>query len=86
MGITINHNNVLPTGWDIKRLASVLKNMRDAQQMFDKIQTSSTRRKKQQFERLVDEFIITLEFDENGYAECRCGRKYNNKQGIIKEI
>ena len=65
MGITINHNNVLPTGWDIKRLASVLKNMRDAQKMFDKIQTSSTRRKKQQFERLVDEFIITLEFDEN---------------------
>ena len=65
MGITINHNNVLPPGWDIKRLASVLKNMRDAQKMFDKIQTSSTRRKKQQFERLVDEFIITLEFDEN---------------------
>ena len=65
MGITINHNNVLPTGWDIKRLASVLKNMRDAQKMFDKIQTNSTRRKKQQFERLVDEFIITLEFDEN---------------------
>lgn len=65
MGITINHNNVLPKGWDIKRLASVLKNMRDAQKMFDKIQTSSTRRKKQQFERLVDEFIITLEFDEN---------------------
>ena len=65
MGITINHNNVLPTGWDIKRLESVLKNMRDAQKMFDKIQTSSTRRKKQQFERLVDEFIITLEFDEN---------------------
>lgn len=65
MGITINNNNVLPTGWDIKRLASVLKNMRDAQKMFDKIQTSSTRRKKQQFERLVDEFIITLEFDEN---------------------
>ena len=65
MGITNNHNNVLPTGWDIKRLASVLKNMRDAQKMFDKIQTSSTRRKKQQFERLVDEFIITLEFDEN---------------------
>lgn len=64
MGITIN-NNVLPTGWDIKRLASVLRNMRDAQKMFDKIQTSSTRRKKQQFERLVDEFIITLEFDEN---------------------
>ena len=63
MGITINDNNVLPTGWDIKRLASVLKNMRDAQKMFDKIQTSSTRRKKQQFERLVDEFIITLEFD-----------------------
>lgn len=65
MGITVNNNNVLPTGWDIKRLASVLKNMRDAQKMFDKIQTSSTRRKKQQFERLVDEFIITLEFDEN---------------------
>ena len=65
MGITINDNNVLPTGWDIKRLASVLKNMRDAQKMFDKIQTSSTRRKKQQFERLVDEFIITLESDEN---------------------
>ena len=65
MGITINNNNVLPTGWDIKRLASVLKNMRDAQKMFNKIQTSSTRRKKQQFERLVDEFIITLEFDEN---------------------
>lgn len=65
MGITINNNNVLPNGWDIKRLASVLKNMRDAQKMFDKIQTSSTRRKKQQFERLVDEFIITLEFDEN---------------------
>lgn len=65
MGITINDNNVLPPGWDIKRLASVLKNMRDAQKMFDKIQTSSTRRKKQQFERLVDEFIITLEFDEN---------------------
>lgn len=65
MGITINHNNVLPTGWDIKRLASVLKNMRDAQKMFDKIQTSSTKRKKQQFERLVDEFIITLEFEEN---------------------
>lgn len=65
MGITINQNNVLPPGWDIKRLASVLKNMRDAQKMFDKIQTSSTRRKKQQFERLVDEFIITLEFDEN---------------------
>ena len=65
MGITINNNNVLPTGWDIKRLASVLKNMRDAQKMFDKIQTSSTRRKKQQFERLVDEFIMTLEFDEN---------------------
>lgn len=65
MGITINHNNVLPTGWDIKRLASVLKNMRDAQKMFDKIQTSSTKRKKQQFERLVDEFIITLEFKEN---------------------
>lgn len=64
MGITIN-NNVLPTGWDIKRLASVLKNMRDAQKMFDKIQTSSTKRKKQQFERLVDEFIITLEFEEN---------------------
>ena len=59
------NNNVLPTGWDIKRLASVLKNMRDAQKMFDKIQTSSTRRKKQQFERLVDEFIMTLEFDEN---------------------
>lgn len=59
------NNNVLPNGWDIKRLASVLKNMRDAQKMFDKIQTSSTRRKKQQFERLVDEFIITLEFDEN---------------------
>ena len=59
------NNNVLPIGWDIKRLASVLKNMRDAQKMFDKIQTSSTRRKKQQFERLVDEFIITLEFDEN---------------------
>lgn len=65
MGITINNNNVLPNGWDIKRLASVLKNMRDAQKMFNKIQTSSTRRKKQQFERLVDEFIITLEFDEN---------------------
>ena len=65
MGITINNNNVLPNGWDIKRLASVLKNMRDAQKMFDKIQTSSTRRKKQQFERLVDEFIITLKFDEN---------------------
>lgn len=65
MGITINNNNVLPNGWDIKRLASVLRNMRDAQKMFDKIQTSSTRRKKQQFERLVDEFIITLEFDEN---------------------
>lgn len=65
MEITINHNNVLPTGWDIKRLASVLKNMRDAQKMFDKIQTSSTKRKKQQFERLVDEFIITLEFEEN---------------------
>lgn len=64
MGITINNNNVLPAGWDIKRLASVLKNMRDAQKMFDKIQTSSTRRKKQQFERLVDEFIITLEFDD----------------------
>lgn len=63
MGITINNNNVLPNGWDIKRLASVLRNMRDAQKMFDKIQTSSTRRKKQQFERLVDEFIITLEFD-----------------------
>lgn len=63
MGITINDNNVLPNGWDIKRLASVLKNMRDAQKMFDKIQTSSTKRKKQQFERLVDEFIITLEFD-----------------------
>lgn len=59
------NNNVLPTGWDIKRLASVLKNMRDAQKMFDKIQTSSTRRKKQQFEKLIDEFIITLEFDEN---------------------
>ncbi|MCI7401862.1 MAG: acetyltransferase [Christensenella sp.] len=27
-----------------------------------------------------------LEFDEKGNAECRCGRKYNNKQGIIKEI
>lgn len=65
MGITINNDNVLPNGWGIKRLASVLKNMRDAQKMFDKIQTSSTRRKKQQFERLVDEFIITLEFDEN---------------------
>ena len=65
MGITINNNNVLPQGWDIKRLVSVLKNMRDAQKMFDKIQTSSTRRKKQQFERLVDEFIITLESDEN---------------------
>ena len=65
MGIIINHNNVLPTGWDIKRLVSVLKNMRDAQKMFDKIQTSSTRRKKLQFERLVDEFIITLEFNEN---------------------
>lgn len=65
MGITINHNNVLPTGWDIKRLASVLKNMRDAQKMFDKIQTNSTKRKKQQFERLVDEFIITLELEEN---------------------
>lgn len=65
MGITVNNNNVLPNGWGIKRLASVLKNMRDAQKMFDKIQTSSTRRKKQQFERLVDEFIITLEFDEN---------------------
>ena len=65
MGITVNNNNVLPNGWDIKRLASVLKNMRDTQKMFDKIQTSSTRRKKQQFERLVDEFIITLEFDEN---------------------
>lgn len=65
MGININHNNVLPTGWDIKRLASVLKNMRDAQKMFDKIQTSSTKRKKQQFERLVDEFIITLELEEN---------------------
>lgn len=60
MGITIDNNNVLPNGWDIKRLASVLKNMRDAQKMFDKIQTSSTKRKKQQFERLVDEFIITL--------------------------
>lgn len=65
MGITVNNNNVLPNRWDIKRLASVLKNMRDAQKMFDKIQTSSTRRKKQQFERLVDEFIITLECDEN---------------------
>lgn len=65
MGITINHNNVLPTGWDIKRLASVLKNMRDAQKIFDKIQTSSTKRKKQQFERLVDEFIITLNNIEN---------------------
>lgn len=65
MGITINDNNVLPNGWDIKRLASVLKNMRDAQKMFDKIQTSSTRRKKQQFERLVDEFIITLNNIEN---------------------
>ena len=65
MGITINNNNVLPQGWDIKRLVSVLKNMRDAQKMFDKIQTSSTRRKKQQFERLVDEFIITLESHEN---------------------
>ena len=65
MGITINDNNVLPNGWGIIRLASVLKNMRDAQKMYDKIQTSSTRRKKQQFERLVDEFIITLEFDEN---------------------
>lgn len=65
MGITINDNNVLPNGWGIKRLASVLKNMRDAQKMFDKIQTGSTKRKKQQFERLVDEFIITLEFDEN---------------------
>ena len=65
MGITINNDNVLPTGWGIKRLASVLKNMRNAQKMFDQIQTSSTRRKKQQFERLVDEFIITLEFDEN---------------------
>lgn len=65
MGITIDNNNVLPNGWGIKRLASVLKNMRDAQKMFDKIQTSSTKRKKQQFERLVDEFIITLEFDEN---------------------
>ena len=64
MGITINNNNVLPPGWGIKRLASVSKNMRDAQKMFDKIQTSSTRRKKQQFERLVDEFIITLEFDD----------------------
>lgn len=70
MGITINNNNVLPNGWDIKRLASVLKNMRDAQKMFDKIQTSSTRRKKQQFERLVDEFIITLEFDD--YAKKKC--------------
>lgn len=59
------NNNVLPNGWDIKRLASVLKNMRNAQKIFDKIQTSSTRRKKQQFERLVDEFIITLESDEN---------------------
>lgn len=65
MGITINDNNVLPTGWDIKRLSSVLKNMRDAQKMFDKIQTSSTKRKKQQFERLVDEFIITLNNIEN---------------------
>lgn len=65
MGITINDNNVLPNGWGIKRLASILKNMRDAQKMFDKIQTSSTRRKKQQYERLIDEFIITLEFDEN---------------------
>lgn len=65
MGITIDNNNVLPNGWGIKRLASVLKNMRDAQKMFDKIQTSSTKRKKQQFERLVDEFIITLEFNEN---------------------
>lgn len=65
MGITINDNNVLPNGWGIKRLASVLKNMRDAQKMFDKIQTSSTKRKKQQFERLVDEFIITLEFEQN---------------------
>ena len=65
MGITINNNNVLPNGWDIKRLASVLKNMRDAQKMFDKIQTSSTRRKKQQFERLVDEVIITLNNIEN---------------------
>lgn len=65
MGITINDNNVLPNGWGIIRLASVLKKMRDAQKMYDKIQTSSTRRKKQQFERLVDEFIITLEFDEN---------------------
>ena len=65
MVININNNIVLPNRWDIKRLAAVLKNMRDAQKMFDKIQTSSTRRKKQQFERLVDEFIITLEFDEN---------------------
>lgn len=65
MGITINNDNVLPNGWGIKRLASVLKNMRDAQKMFDKIQTSSTRRKKQQFERLVDEFIITLNNIEN---------------------
>ena len=65
MGITINNNNVLPNGWDIKRLVSVLRNMRDAQKMFDKIQTSSTRRRKQQFERLVDDFIIILEFDEN---------------------
>ena len=64
MGITINNNNVLPAGWDSKRLASVLKNMRDAQKMFDKIQTSSTRRKNQQFDRVVDEFIITLEFDD----------------------
>lgn len=69
MGITINNNNVLPNGWDIKRLASVLKNMRDAQKMFDKIQTSSTKRKKQQFERLVDEFIITLEFDDYAKKE-----------------
>ena len=76
MGITINHNNVLPTGWDFKRLASVLKNMRDAQKMFDKIQTSSTRRKKQQFERLVDEFIITLEFDEKAtkYRKIKKGK------------
>lgn len=65
MEITINHNNVLPTGWDIKRLASVLKNMRDTQKTFEKIQTSSTKRKKQQFERLVDEFIITLNNIEN---------------------
>lgn len=59
------NNNVLPTGWDIKRLSSVLKNMRDAQKTFEKIQTSSTKRKKQQFERLVDELIITLELEEN---------------------